>query len=334
MQRRRWTILGMWAAAALPFLGGCGVKDVPGTPFSGALPAMTREETELAERLRSHVQVVGGDIGDRNVSAYDGLNATVEYINRALAEAGYGVTEQPYEAGGKTVKNLEAVLKGGARAHEVLVIGAHYDSVRGCPAANDNGTGVAAVLEMARSMAHDRPERTVRFVLFVNEEPPFFQTDLMGSVVYAKACKARGDKVVGMISVETIGFYSDAKGSQKYPPPFDGMFPNTGNFIGFVADERSGGFLRDVMGSFRRHTKFPSEGVAAPAGVQGVGWSDHWSFWQQGYPALMATDTAPFRYPHYHEPTDTPDKVDYDRTARVVAGLLRVTRELASPGRP
>lgn len=307
------------------------MKETARSSFTGPLPAMTEEETRLAGSLRRHVQAIAGDIGDRNVWRYDELNASVEYISRVLRDAGYAVAEQPYDAAGKTVKNLEAELKGGDQAHEILVIGAHYDSVRGCPGANDNGTGVAAVLELARAMAADRPQRTVRFVLFVNEEPPFFHTEAMGSLVYAKACKARGDKVVGMISIETIGFYSDARGSQKYPPPFDRMFPDTGNFIGFVADERSGPFLNDVMSSFRRHTQFPSEGLAAPASVQGVGWSDHWAFWQAGYPALMATDTAPFRYPHYHEPTDTPDKVDYDRTARVVAGLLRVTREIASP---
>lgn len=319
----------------IALLTGCGMKQLPGKSFSGALPAMTGDETDLAERLRRHVQTIGGDIGDRNVWAYDELNETVAYITRELRDAGFTVTEQPYEAAGKTVKNLEAELKGsGAAAGEILVIGAHYDSVRGCPGANDNGTGVAAVLEMARAMAKDRPARTVRFVLFVNEEPPFFQTDLMGSLVYAKACRARGDKIVGMISMETIGFYSDARGSQRYPPPFDRMFPDTGNYIGFVSDERSGPFLSEVVASFRGHTRFPSEGLAAPAAVQGVGWSDHWSFWQQGFPALMVTDTAPFRYPHYHEPTDMPDKVDYDRAARVVMGMVRVTRELASPGKP
>lgn len=292
---------------------------------------MTEAETQLAKALRRHVQAVAGEIGERNVWEFEALNETASYITRELRDAGFQVTEHPYEAAGRTVKNLEAELKGsGPAAGEIVVIGAHYDSVGGCPGANDNGTGVAAVLEMARAMAKDRPARTVRFVLFVNEEPPFFHTEAMGSLVYARACKARGEEVVGMISMETIGFYSDEKGSQKYPPPFDVMFPDIGNFIGFVADENSAAFLREVVGSFRGHTRFPSEGVAAPAGIQGVGWSDHWSFWQQGYPALMVTDTAPFRYRHYHEPTDTPDKVDYDRAARVVAGMIRVTRELAS----
>ena len=330
------TAAALLVCSAVVFLTGCAMKKDPGTSFAGALPDMTEEETGIADGLRRHVEAVAGKIGERNVWKYDALNATVEYMTRELRDAGYAVTEQPYKVQGKTVKNLEAELRGtratAASPGEVLVVGAHYDSVRGCPGANDNGTGVAAVLEIARAMAKDRPARTVRFVMFVNEEPPFFHTDAMGSLVYAKACKARGDEVVGMISMETIGFYSDEKGSQKYPPPFDVMFPDTGNFIGFVADERSGAFLNEVMGSFRGHTRFPSQGVAAPADVQGVGWSDHWSFWQVGYPALMVTDTAPFRYRHYHEPTDTPDKVDYDRAARVVAGMVRVTRALASPG--
>ena len=254
-------------------LTGCAMKQrVAGESYAGGLPAMTEEETKLADALRRHVQVVGGDIGERNVWKYDELNECVTYMRRELRDAGYDVAEQPYEAGGRTVKNLEAELKGsGATAAEVLVVGAHYDSVRGCPGANDNGTGVAAVLEMARAMAKDRPSRTVRFVLFVNEEPPFFHTDAMGSLVYAKACKARGDRVVGMISMETIGFYSDERGSQKYPPPFDVMFPDTGNFIGFVADERSGPFLNQVVGSFRAHTRFPSEGVARRRRCRGWG---------------------------------------------------------------
>jgi Zn-dependent M28 family amino/carboxypeptidase len=190
---------------------------------------------------------------------------------------------------------------------------------------------VAAVLEMARmfAAAKENPARTVRFVFFVNEEPPFFQTAKMGSVVYARACRQRKENIVAMWSIETIGYYSDVKGSQKYPAPYNLFFPSRGNFIGFVgkwSDRRS---VHAAIAAFRRHAKFPSEGVAAPATVTGVGWSDHWSFWQSGYPGVMITDTAPFRYPHYHEPTDTPEKLDYERTARVVMGLTRAAREIA-----
>jgi Zn-dependent M28 family amino/carboxypeptidase len=309
--------------------GGCGVTSMPGKSFSGTLPPMTSEETELSSRLRQHVQMLAGDIGERNVWNYERLVAAADYLKQTLAGMGYNVAEQRYSVGGASVVNLIAELPGGGTADEIVVVGAHYDAVTGCPAANDNGSGVAATLEIARMFAGSHPARTVRFVLFVNEEPPFFQTEDMGSLVYARACKARGDNVVGMISLETIGYYSDAPNSQHYPAPYNLLFPSVGNYIAFVGDERSAKFVKDVIGSFRSHTSFPSQGVAAPAGVKGVGWSDHWSFWQVGSPALMVTDTAPFRYPHYHEPTDTPDKIDYDRSARVVAGIARVVRELA-----
>jgi Zn-dependent M28 family amino/carboxypeptidase len=334
MQRAiRRLVTGSCAAIAALLLGGCGVNHMPGKSFSGSLPPMTPDETELSARLQTHVKKLASEIGERNVWKYSELLESAGYITATLTESGYKVTTQPYDVQGKEVSNLVAELPGsGGAAREIVVIGAHYDAVRGCPAANDNGSGVAAVLEIARVMARDKPRRTVRFVFFVNEEPPFFQTDSMGSGVYARACKARGDRVVGMMSIETIGYYSDAKGSQHYPAPYNLMFPSTGNYIAFVGDERSKTFVHDAIGSFRRHTSFPSEGIAAPASVEGVGWSDHWSFWQSGYPALMVTDTAPFRYPHYHEPTDTPDKIDYDRTARVVAGLTRVTRDLAGGG--
>ncbi|WP_428939770.1 M28 family peptidase [Fontivita pretiosa] len=160
-------------------------------------------------------------------------------------------------------------------------------------------------------------------------EPPFFQTEAMGSLVYASRCKQRNENVLGMIALETIGFYTDAPNSQQYPPPLAMLYPSTGNFIAFVGNLASLRLVQRCVGSFRAHAQFPSEAGVAPESIPGVGWSDHWSFWQQGYPAIMVTDTAPFRYPHYHQPTDTPDKLDYDRTARVVAGLSCVVSDLA-----
>jgi hypothetical protein len=152
----------------------------------------------------------------------------------------------------------------------------------------------------------------------------------MGSLHYARACKGRGEKIVAMLTPETIGYYSDEKGSQKYPGVTGFFYPKTGNFITFVGESESEQLVTRCVKSFRSHTQFPSEGGAAPKSIEGVGWSDHWSFQRQGYPALMITDTAPFRYPHYHTPQDTPDKIDYDRAARVVAGTARVVQELAN----
>lgn len=232
------------------------------------------------------------------------------------------------KSGGAAVRNLIVEVPGARRPAEILVVGAHYDSVAGAPGANDNGSGVAAVLELARAAREWRPERTWRFALFVNEEPPFFQTGEMGSSVHARAAKARGEQIVAMYSLETIGFYSDAPGSQHYPFPFSWFYPDRGDFLAFVANLASRALLHQTIAAFRAAAQFPSEGVAAPAWIPGVDWSDQWSFWREGYPALMITDTAPFRYPHYHTPQDTPDKVDYDRLARVVRGLGRTFRAL------
>src|SRR3990170_2594961 len=194
------------------------------------------------------------------------------------------LTEEETEIRNHIKKNIEVEILGKSRPNEIIILGAHYDSVIGCPGANDNATGVAAILEFARLLKGGNLQCTVRFVAFTNEEPPFFQTENMGSFVY----------------------------------------PNTGNFIGFVSNASSRNLVHHVIASFRRNTHFPSEGVAAPGWMTGIGWSDQWSFWKEGYPGIMITDTAPFRYPYYHTQWDTPDKIDYDRMARVVAGLKRV----------
>jgi Zn-dependent M28 family amino/carboxypeptidase len=227
------------------------------------------------------------------------------------------------------VHNLEVRLPGADTGGETVVVGAHYDSVGGSPGADDNASGVAAVLELARILHGAVYRKTIRLVLFVNEEPPFFQTGDMGSVVYARQLRSERVAVAAMISLETIGFYSDVPGSQKYPVLLGLFYPNHGNFIGFVGNPESRTLVRQSIRKFRETTNFPSEGVAAPADWPGVGWSDHWSFWREQYPAIMVTDTALFRYPYYHTPFDTADRVDFEKMARVVDGVRRVVESLA-----
>lgn len=301
---------------------------MPGESYRGPLPELTEEERELSGLLRRHVEELAGRIGPRHVGRYDALQEAAGAVESAFAAAGYEVRRQGFEANGRTCYNLEVELRGTERPEEIVVVGGHYDSAGDTPAANDNATGTAAVLALARAFAGSAHPRTVRWVAFVNEEPPYFQTDLMGSRVYARRCRQRGENIVAMLSLETMGYYSDEDGSQHYPFPFSWFYPSTGNFIGFVGNVSSSGLVKRVVSSFRRHARFPSEGAAVYGWIAGIGWSDHWSFWKEGYPALMVTDTAPFRYPHYHSRRDTPDKVQYDRLARVVAGLRRVVEEL------
>jgi hypothetical protein len=321
----------IWAQVKTKAMSVVGiVVEMPGETYRGALPALTLEQKQVRDRLKADLTKLAVDIGERNSRHPVEYAAATSFMQDRLTEAGFQVRRQTYEVKGRECVNLEAELKGNGRAAEIIVIGAHYDSAVDTPGANDNGSGAVALLALADLLKTLKPDRTLRFVAFANEEPPYFQTDAMGSLVYAKVCRQRGDKIVAMLSLETMGYYDDTPKSQKYPPPFNRFYPDTGNFIAFVGDTRSAPLVKRTVGLFRKHAQFPSEGGAAPAAIEGIGWSDHWSFWQCGYQALMVTDTAPFRYPHYHQPTDTVDKVDFDRLARVVVGLRDVTLDLVS----
>ncbi len=301
---------------------------MPGTSYSGALPPLTKEQQALQTALVEHVHELATTIGERNVFRPDALAAAANYIEQAFTAAGYTVERQAYDVGDIICANLIVEIPGRTRPGEIVVVGAHYDTVRGSPGANDNASGMAAVLALARRWHGTKPDRTLRFVAFVNEEPPFFRTPRMGSVVYARRCAERGENIVAMLTPETIGYYSDERGSQRYPPPFSLFYPNRGDFIAVVGNWRSRALVRRAVRTFRHTTDFPSEGAAPPGWIPGVGWSDHWAFWQQGYPGIMFTDTAPFRYPHYHRATDTADQIDYDRFTRVVSGIHHVIQDL------
>ncbi|MET0790403.1 MAG: M28 family peptidase, partial [Polyangiaceae bacterium] len=198
------------------------------------------------------------------------------------------------------------------------------------PGANDNGSGVAAALELAARFAGAPAAASVRFVFFANEEPPYFKNPGMGSRVNAANAKQRGDPIRAMLSLETMGCYSDVAHSQHYPWPIGLLYPDRGDFLAFVGDLGSRSLVRSAIGAFRQAEPFPSQGAALPTTFPGVDWSDHWSFRQAGYPAILLTDTALFRDPNYHQPTDTPDQLDYPRLARVTRGIEAVVRDLAN----
>ena len=299
---------------------------MPGRNISKAA-SLSPDEVTLREELRADVQKLAGEIGERNMWRYPQLNAATDFIEASFSRAGLHPRRESYELRGQACQNIEVEMPG-ARP-EILLIGAHYDSVFGSPGANDNGSGVAATLALARRFAGRKTQHTLRFVAFVNEEPPYFLSAEMGSLVYARRCKERGDKISAMISLETIGYFSDAPNSQAYPSRALGAFyPKVGNFIGFVSNVHSRTLLRRAIALFREHAKVPSEGAALPWFIPGVSWSDQWSFWKNGYPGIMVTDTAPFRYPYYHSANDTPDKLDYDRFALVVSGMEKVIEGL------
>ena len=333
-KRRRLRVYGLLALGALVlFLAGAALLTMPGSSYRGEVEVTDEPDLDLAEELSRNVEMLAGTIGERNVFRPDALDEAVVWIESELRTAGLEPRRQSYQVRGVECHNIEVEIPGRERPGEIVIIGAHYDSVMGSPGANDNGSGVAALLALVRRMARaDPPARTLRFVFFVNEEPPFFTTPEMGSLVYARRSGGRSEDIRAMVSLETIGYFDGEPGSQRYPLALLRWFyPDQGNFIGFVGNLRSRSLLRSAIRAFRNEARIPSEGAALPGLVPGVGWSDHWSFWQEGYPAIMITDTAPFRYPYYHTEADTPDKLDYERLALVVRGLEKVVDALGRP---
>lgn len=291
--------------------------------------SLASPEVEARERLARHVHTLAVTIGERNTRHPEAYAAAAEYVRRELVAVGLSPVDAPFRSDGHDVVNIVATIPGTEVPSEIVVVGAHYDTVRDTPGADDNASGTAVVLELARRFANSPGRRTLRLVLFANEEPPAFQNEDMGSLVYARACRAADDDIRAMISVESVGFFTSDEDTQQLPSPVLAPFlPDAGDFLAFVSNLGSRDLLRRGIGVFRSACEFPSEGITAPEWVSGIGFSDHWSFWQVGYPAYMVTDTALFRNGHYHKPSDLPATLHSDGMARVTSGLEAVVRDL------
>ncbi|MBK8172988.1 MAG: M20/M25/M40 family metallo-hydrolase [Sandaracinaceae bacterium] len=308
-------------------LSVCSIA-MPGASFRGELPSLSSRQAALVAPTRGDVEALASGIGLRNIKHPEALLAAEHYVRGRFESMGFAVRALPYSVNHHVVRNLEVTVRGTTHREEIVVVGAHYDSEPTTPGADDNATGVAAMLALAAHFKDARPERTLRFVAFVNEEPPYFWNDSMGSLVYARACKAANENIVAMLSLESLGYYKTAHGTQQYPWPMSLFYPDTADFVAFVGNLSSRSLTRAALRTFRDHARFPSEGASPPSFIPGVGWSDHWSFWQVGYPALMVTDTAPFRNSHYHDESDTAATLDFERLARVTDGLTWVIADL------
>jgi hypothetical protein len=307
---------------------------MPGESLRGPAPSLSDDERRAATELRRYVTALAVDVGERRATVGDSLQRAERYLEaelaplRALPGVKLGREAIPNAPG--DAANLVLDLPG-QKAGPWLLIGAHYDSAPGgTPAANDNGSGTASALVLARRLARAKHVLPIRIVLFANEEMPYFASATMGSLHHARGCKRRGEQLRAMFSLETLGYYSDEPGSQMYPPPLSSLYPDRGNFVGFVGNLRSRALVREAIGRFRAHASIASEGAALPADLPGIGWSDHWAFWQVGYPAIMITDTAFYRDPNYHRLSDTPEHLDFDRLARVVVGLEATILDMAA----
>lgn len=335
----RRSLAGLFAIL-LPACAARGAAPPPATgsaePAGGAaeareapLPPATAEERALAERLRSVVQHLSVDVGERHGEKEWNYAQATDDLATVFEKMGFSVRRQGFRSGDDVAQNLEVTVAGKGKASEAVVVGAHYDTARGTPGADDDASGVAAVVELARTF-HDRhPARSVRFVLFANGELPHAKTDAMGSLVYAKELVTQGVRVAAMLSLDGLGHYAKDGGSEQYPAGVAARFPAAGNFIAVIGDDRSRDLVNGVTHTLSGHAPVVVIGDVAASGAAYSDDSDHWAFWTVGVPAVMVTDGGPYRSAHHHRATDLPEHLDFDRMARVVEGLGAVLDELA-----
>lgn len=282
-----------------------------------------QELSAITSNVRRIVATLATDYPSRHGSTPQVLNAAASFIEKEFRSLGYGVESQYYDSHGSKVRNLVAERKGSEPGKSVIILGAHYDTVPETPGADDNASGIAGLLELARLLKGTSGNRTIRFVAFPHEEPPYFYSSLMGSRQYAGMLKRSGESPLVMICLEMLGFAGE-RYDQRYPAPLMqvlGRYPKYGNFIGLVGNLRSLRMMSFVRKAMRKHCTVGVESLTAPGFVPPLFLSDHSSFWKEGFPALMVTDTAFLRNPHYHLPSDTPDTLNYDFLARVVDGV-------------
>jgi len=309
---------------------------MPSSGTADTTKSLTQNQAMIADQIRKDVVFLADSIGQRNMHTAGTMEASVEFIRQRFESLGYLHETQTYTLrrgiyAGRSASNIIAEIPGSEKKNEIIVIGAHYDTVPHSPGANDNASGVAVLLSLAGELAGSNPNRTIRFVAFANEEPPFFQTSDMGSYAYALRSREQNENITAMIALDGLGYFDDAPNSQHYPLPGLGFaYPNSADFIGLVTRLRDLPLLGQVSAGFKEKNLVPTESAALPGFLPGVNWSDHWAFWQHGYPAILITDTLLFRDPFYHTPNDTPDRLNYENMARVTSALAHAVMDLDS----
>ncbi|MEO1614614.1 MAG: M28 family peptidase [Planctomycetota bacterium] len=294
---------------------------------------MTIDRETIENNLRLHVDRLAGLIGPRTLGRPKTITATIGYIENQWTEMGFDINRECYDAMGDEATNLIAETAGVSRADEIVLLGAHYDTVFNTPGADDNASAVAVLLETSRLLREHTGKRTARFVAFACEEPPYFNMDSMGSQHNARKSREREEKIVGMLCLEMVGYYSLADGSQEVPPGIPKwmhrFFPRRGNFLAAVGNLLSWKLCWNFRRGFKRGTRrMPLFSICLPEKIREIRLSDNSSFWDQGYPALMLTDTSFLRNPHYHQSSDTPETLDYPRMTEVTLGVASAMRRL------
>ena len=294
-------------------------------------PQSSQTTTVDPAALEKDVRELSQQLLPRDQTHPQNLDRAAAYIHARLAESGGRISEQPFTISANTYRNV--ICSFGPESKERIVVGAHYDSYHEYPAADDNASGVAGLIEMARLLSQAKLPLQVNLVAYTLEEPPYFGTPHMGSVVHAQSLRKDGISVRAMLSLEMIGYFSDAGDSQNFPVSLlRAFYPSQGNFIAVVGSLGEGNLARRVKRSMIGSSSLPVYSINAPRFLPGVDFSDHLSYWKEGYPALMITDTAFYRNRNYHTANDTAEKLDYRRMAMVVAGVYAAVIDLSRGG--
>ncbi len=277
------------------------------------------DKPKVVENLYRHVHFLAVTVGDRYLWKEKSLERTAEYIEGELAFQGYPVRRQSFRCYDREAGNL--IVEAPGRENELAVVGAHYDTVPGTPGADDNASGVAVLLELARLLRGHAGRKTMQLAAFVNEEPPFYGSKNMGSMVCAGALKERGARVEVMLSLEMLGYF-EKKHPQRYPlPGMELFYPRTGDFVAVVGNFPSRRAVSRIRRGINKFSQIRARSLTAPEFFGGINLSDHASFWAHGFPAVMVTDTSFFRNRNYHQESDTIDTLNFEQMAEVVKGL-------------
>ncbi|HZG51328.1 MAG TPA: M28 family peptidase [Pyrinomonadaceae bacterium] len=310
-------LAGAWFAVTQPVM-------FPGSPGDNS----SRPPVDVA-RLEAHVRMLSETFAPRDEGHPENLGRVAAYLRKEFERANAVVSEQPFTSRGQTYRNVIASF--GPRTNEMIVVGAHYDTAGALPGADDNASGVAGLIELAYLLGRTPPAARIELVAFALEEPPYFRSPLMGSAVHAASLKSGGFAVRAMLSLEMIGYFSDQPDSQQYPVSvLKAFYPSRGNFIAVIGKIDQGHLVRRVKKAMMAASPLAVSSINAPRSIPGVDFSDHLNYWNEGYDALMITDTAFYRNPHYHTSADTHDTLDYQRMAMVVQGVYAAVLSLTN----
>jgi len=303
--------------------------DWKGEPLERQLKAELGEIKKGMESDIGYLQNLGPR-NSENEPNYKQLRQCEEWIKQGWESQGYVVKKHTFSIKGKEYSNLEIEIKGRTVPSEIIIISAQYDTLPDSPGANNNGSGMAILFQLSHLLRKHTPDRTLRLLNFVNEEDPFFGTEMMGSFQYAKRCRQRGEEIRVMLSLDALGIYKDEPGSQRLPFPFSIFYPDRGNFLAFIGNLRSRKYIKEATKGFKKGSSFPIEAGVVPEWIEAADWSDHRSFWKFGYPGIMVTDTGGFRSIYHTTKEDTLEKLDFEAMSRIVIGMYTCAVHLTS----